>query len=135
MPQTQDRNAAFRDGEQYEYPVAAGALLYAGALAVFAGTATAVQPGGVATNLRVAGVCEERANNVGGAAGAIRAKVKRGVFRLRNSSAGDAITLAHVGSNCFIVDDETVAATNGSSTRSVAGVVRDVDAQGVWVQV
>jgi hypothetical protein len=34
----------------------------------------------------------------------------------------------------FIVDDETVAKTNGSSTRSVAGICRGVDAQGVWVE-
>ena len=34
---------------------------------------------------------------------------------------------------CYVVDDETVAKTNGTNTRSRAGVVVDVDAQGVWV--
>ena len=35
----------------------------------------------------------------------------------------------------YIVDDQTVAKTNGSSTRSAAGTIVDVDAQGVWVRV
>lgn len=135
MPLTQDSNRPRRDGEQYEFPVAAGAVCFTGGIAVFAGSATAVQPATTALNLRVAGVFEERANNTGGAAGAITAKVRRGVFRFRNSAAADAITLADVGNSCFIVDDETVARTNGSNTRSAAGVVRAVDAQGVWVQI
>jgi hypothetical protein len=33
-----------------------------------------------------------------------------------------------------VVDDQTVAKTNGSSSRSVAGIIRDVDADGVWVE-
>ena len=35
-----------------------------------------------------------------------------------NSASGDLITAAEVGSDCYIVDDQTVAKTNGSSTRS-----------------
>jgi hypothetical protein len=31
------------------------------------------------------------------------------------------------------VDDETVAATNGGSTRSAAGTVVGIDDDGVWV--
>jgi hypothetical protein len=34
-----------------------------------------------------------------------------------------------------VVDDQTVAKTNGSSTRSVAGIVRQVDSDGVWVEI
>ena len=52
-----------------------------------------------------------------------------------NSAAGDAITRAEIGDVCYIVDDETVAKTNGTSTRSAAGTIRDVDAQGVWVEI
>jgi hypothetical protein len=32
------------------------------------------------------------------------------------------------------VDDQTVAKTDGSTTRSVAGIVRGVDTDGVWVE-
>lgn len=45
----------------------------------------------------------------------------------------DAIALADIGSDCYIVDDQTVAKTSGSATRSVAGKIFDVDAAGVWV--
>lgn len=131
MPLSQDRNTPSRDAEQFEFPVAAGAVCYAGGIAVLNGTW--VQPGTTATGHRAVGVFEARADNTGGAAGAIRARVRRGCFRFKNSAA-DEITLADVGNNCFIVDDETVARTNGSNTRSIAGVIRDVDAQGVWVQ-
>ena len=51
-----------------------------------------------------------------------------------NSAATDAITLADIGKDCFIVDDQTVAKTDGSGTRSRAGRVFDVDADGVWVE-
>lgn len=43
-------------------------------------------------------------------------------------------TAADIGSDCYIVDDQTVAKTNGTNTRSVAGKIMDVDAQGVWVR-
>jgi hypothetical protein len=42
--------------------------------------------------------------------------------------------LADVGKQCYLVDDQTVAKTDGTNTRSPAGFVRDVDADGVWVE-
>jgi hypothetical protein len=84
--------------------------------------------------LKAIGRFEARANNLGGANGTIIGKVKRGIFRFANSSAGDLISNADVEADCFIVDDQTVAKTNGSGTRSVAGKVHMVDAQGVWVR-
>lgn len=131
---TQDRDTQRRDGDLFEFPVKANAKLYVGALAAIDATGNAV-PGAVATTLKSVGRVEERADNTGGADGAIRVKVRRGVFRYANSAAGDLIALADVGANCFIVDDQTVAKTNGTNTRSVAGVIRDVDAGGVWVQI
>ena len=43
------------------------------------------------------------------------------------------IAAADIGNNCYVVDDQTVAKTNGTNSRSVAGKVHDVDAIGVWV--
>ena len=57
-----------------------------------------------------------------------------GVFRVGNSSAGDAITKADIGAACYIVDDQTVAKTSGTNTRSPAGIVDGVDSLGVWVR-
>lgn len=68
-------------------------------------------------------------------AGVTRQRYREGTFLFANSSAGDLIVQADVGTVCYIVDDQTVAKTNGSSTRSPAGAVRAVDSQGVWVEV
>lgn len=59
---------------------------------------------------------------------------REGVFRYANSSAGDLIATANIGAVCYIVDDQTVALTNGTNTRSPAGIIYDVDALGVWVK-
>ena len=56
------------------------------------------------------------------------------MFHFANSAAADAIAIGDIGAVCFAVDDQTVAKTNGSSTRSPAGIVEDVDATGVWVR-
>ena len=44
-----------------------------------------------------------------------------------------SVQVPDIGKDCFIVDDQTVAKTNGANTRSRAGKVFDVDADGVWV--
>lgn len=60
--------------------------------------------------------------------------VRRGVFRWKDSRSSDAITTADWGKIVYIVDDETVAKTDGSAARSAAGVCRGVDLAGVWVE-
>lgn len=129
---TADRNTPTRSGKDFVFPLNAAKKAYAGAIAVLNGAY--VEPGTTALNLRAAGIFQETVDNSAGAAGAVSVKVARGVYRLGNSSAGDAITLADVGNDCYVVDDQTVAKTNGGNTRSVAGKVRDVDAVGVWVE-
>lgn len=130
---TQDRNTLRRDGNQMEPPVAAATRIWAGAIVCINASGYAV-PGATATTLKAAGVAEVRADNSAGAAGDIRVPTRKGVFRFANSSSGDAIALTDIGATCFIVDDQTVAKTNGTNTRSAAGTVVDVDADGVWVR-
>lgn len=130
---TTDRNTPRRDAVDFQFPVEAATKIFAGSIVCINASNRATK-GAVATTLKAAGVAQEIADNGAGAAGAINVKVKRGCFRFGNSSAGDLIALKDVGTNCYIVDDQTVALTNGSSTRSVAGVIRDVDSDGVWVE-
>lgn len=131
---TADRGTAQRGSQEFAYPVAAAIKIFAGALVCVNASGLATK-GAVSTTLKTVGVAVEQADNSAGAASAINVKVRRGCWRFANSSAGDQITLADVGATCFVVDDQTVAKTNGSSTRSAAGVVRDVDATGVWVEI
>lgn len=130
---TQDRNTISRNARDFGFPVAATKKLYAGTIACLSATGFAT-PGAVATTLIAVGRVKEFVDNSAGADGDLTVNVERGCFRFNNSAAADAITLAQVGTNCYIVDDNTVAKTNGGATRSVAGVIRDVDANGVWVE-
>ncbi|MGY6270828.1 hypothetical protein ACXIUT_14140 [Achromobacter denitrificans] len=129
---TQDRNTLRRDGNQIEPPVAATTRIYGGSIVCINTTGYAV-PGSTSTTLKVAGVAEDRADNSAGAAGDIRVRLRKGPHCFANSISADLITLADIGSDCYIVDDQTVAKTSGGDTRSVAGKVFDVDADGVWV--
>lgn len=129
-----DRNTPIRTAEDFEFPVAASTLIHAGSLVCINSSSLATK-GAVATTLKCVGIATERADNSAGLASAIRVKVRRGCFRFGNSTAADLIALADIGADCYIVDDQTVAKTNGGATRSVAGKIRDVDADGVWVQI
>lgn len=117
-----------RGGEFFEFTVAAGVTIYPGALVVLNASGDA-RPGGVATTYTAAGRAEA------GALAGEKVTVRRGIFRFGNSAAGDAITKANWGKTVYVVDDETVAATDGSTTRSAAGICRGVDAAGVWVEI
>jgi hypothetical protein len=127
-----DRNTPMKDAELVSVPVAANAVIYAGAL-VAANASGYAAPGSTATTLTYLGRSEEKVDNTGGSNGAKSALVRRGkAFKWKNSSS-DAVTQADLGKTCYIVDDETVAKTNGTSSRSAAGIVLGVEADGVWV--
>lgn len=128
---TSSRNTKARLGEVFDLPIKANTTCFQGSLVVLdAGYAA---PGRVAVGLIAIGMALETAAAV--AAGDASARVERGVFKFGNSTAGDLIAQANVGADCYIVDDQTVALTNGGATRSRAGKVSAVDADGVWVQI
>lgn len=131
---TSDLDTPSRDGNIFVYPVAANKKIYAGALVVL-DTSGNAEPGTTATGKVAVGRADQFVDNSGGAAAAVTVRVSQGVFRFNNSSAGDAITKAEIGDTCYIVDDNTVAKTDGTGTRSAAGKVVDVDSDGVWVKI
>lgn len=128
-----DRNTPRFDGDVGSYPVLASAKIYAGSIVVLDSSGWA-KPAVTATGLKCAGRAEAQVDNSAGGNGDLDVKVRYGVFRFANSAAADEITQAEVGSNAFIVDDQTVAKTDGTSTRSVAGRIEQVDDLGVWVR-
>ena len=134
MALTADRNTKRRDGVLYSDPVAAATRIFAGSIVCLDASGNAV-PGSTATTLTARGVAQEQVDNRDGAAGDLRVETRRGVFPFANSASTDEITRADIGNSAYIVDDETVAKTDGTSTRSVAGVIRDVDDSGVWVEI
>jgi hypothetical protein len=123
---------ALGDNKARDLPVTTNLYVKQGGLVVMYGGYA--RPGRTATTDYCVGVAQADADNTGGADGAISVRVERGIFRFKNSTSGDAITRSDIGATCYIVDDEQVAKTNGTNTRSAAGKVWDVDALGVWVE-
>ena len=122
---TQDRPTPEREGRLVSDPLAANAVVFAGALYVLdaAGNAT---PATAAAANPVRAVALARASQPHGDQ---RVEGALGVFRFDND--GGAITRADIGSDAFVVDDQTVAKTGTAK----AGVVVDVDEAGVWVRI
>lgn len=129
---TEGRNTKRRNGDQLSFPAAA-ALVLAGTIVALNTSGYAVG-GSTAADLVVVGVAEETVDNSAGAAGDLNVPVRRGVFAFANSASADAIANTDYGSTCYLVDNQTVAKTDGGSTRSAAGIVRGVDSNGVWVE-
>ena len=117
---TQDRNTPRAEGELRQGGVAAATLIYAGAL--------------VMRNAAGVGRAEARVDNSAGSAGDAVLTYRPGIYRFANSGGADEITVAEIGDVVFAVDDQTVAKTDGAASRSPAGHVDAVDAQGVWVR-
>jgi len=130
---TKGRNTPFRTGEARNFPVAASAVIYAGAMVALNATGYLV-PASTSTTLKVVGRAESNVDNSAGGNGALSCETRTGIFQFANSAAADLIARADIGADCYAVDDQTVAKTNGTNTRSIAGKIFDVDAQGVWVQ-
>lgn len=114
--------------------LAAAAKIYGGTIAAL-DAAGAMVKGTTTTVGRVLGVALKTWDNSTGAAGAVTGEAHVGIFGpFANSTAGDLIAAADVGATCYVVDDSTVAKTNGTNTRLAAGTVWAVDASGVWVK-
>ena len=126
-----DRNAPRREAFDFSFPVAAGKRIFAGAAVVIQADGYAA-PGSTATGLKSVGIAQEAVDNRDGGNGAVNVKVRRGCFAMKHGA--DPVTLADVCSPCYLVDDQTIAKTDGAGTRSQAGIVRDVDSASVWVE-
>lgn len=127
-----NRNTPRIERNKRVFPVAAATKIYAGAQVGVNASGYAV-PITTATGLKGAGRAAHLADNSGGTAGAIDVEVELGTFRYENSASADLITKADIGADAYGVDDQTVAKTSATSTRSVVGKIHDVDEQGVWV--
>lgn len=132
---TKDRKAtAVKGASRRQLGVAAAVKCYRGGLAV-KNASGYVQPGTTATGLKAIGRFVETVDNTTGANGDETAKTEAGVFSYENSAAGDLITIADIGNDAYIVDDQTVAKTDGTATRSIAGEIFDLADGLVWVKV
>lgn len=129
-----DRATPYQEGVFFQFPVATAKKIYAGAIVALNASGYAT-PGAVAATLVAVGRAEAQVDNTNGQNGDLNVTVRRGVFLYKNSADADLIARTEIGQACYIVDDETVAKTDGTGTRSPAGFIMNVDSLGVWVLV
>ncbi len=118
-------------GLNFTDPVAAGVLIYEGALVVLSAAGFA-QPGFESTDVTVRGIALTGADNSAGMDGSHIVMVRKGTFALNSDGS---ITRSDIGKPAYIVDDQTVSNSDGGGTRSVAGQIVNVDDDGVWVNI
>ena len=116
------------------YKMAGATHIYAGGMVAVNATGYAV-PADDAANLKVVGWAEEEVDNTG-ADGALKVRVAKGVVKMGNAAAADAVVQADVGVAVDVIDDETVATPGGAAVNSIpAGKVREIDADGgIWIE-
>ena len=131
--------ASFRDTKQVNSlvrsRVALGAskVVYAGGVVV-TDTATGYGCAGkTATGLVARGIAQQTVDNSSGAAGAAAADVDNRPAWL-DILGTDLVTQANVDQTVYLVDDHTIAATDGGGTRSIAGILREVGTLGALVE-
>lgn len=109
---------------------AANQVFYAGGVVVVKSDGFAYV-GITGTGLKIPGVCAFDLDTTGLADGAKQVDLTGGTIGVfENSASADLIAEDDVGKRCYLVDDETVALTDGSTTRSDAGMIFDVDENG-----
>ncbi len=128
---SQDRNTPELVGDRREGTLGLNQAVFAGSILMRNATGDLIKG---ATALACIGSGRADVRLASTTAGVTAIQYKAGMHRFANSAAGDLITKADIGTACYIVDDQTVAKTNGAATRSPAGLVEGVDANGVWVR-
>lgn len=132
MALIKDKGTLQKGGNLLVLALAAGAVIHGGAIVVidggYANKAT------TKTGLKFAGIAEEAVDNTAGANGAKTVEVRRERLFFAKNSVGDAVAQADLFNQCYLEDDETVAKTNGGSTRSLAGRVMGIEPNGIWVE-
>jgi len=121
-------------------PIAANVRIFKGALVGINSSGQAV-PGDTIANgcLSAVGKASATYDNrtgsaLGGLAAAVDVEIEYGVFAwVSKTGGGDDIAADDVGKVCFVVDDQTVALTNDTDTRGIAGMITEVRNGQVYV--
>ena len=138
------------DHQPIEYPIgkgASGQTLYRGSIAAISGGTTVTQGylkniATPATSDIVVGIIDgygpscgqaDTVPGLGGtvlntADGVLTANVATGTWLVKAGTGSDALTVTNVQQPVYLIDEQTVGATDGSSSRPVAGILVQVPA-------
>lgn len=121
------------------FPVAANTRIYKGVMVGIDSSGNLVDGAAAAAVFIVGKAAQDIDNTTGnqsgfsGLAGGATCNVAQGVFQWNNSASTDLIANANVGQPCYVADNQTVALT-GAGVRLFAGIITNVDTNGVWVE-
>jgi len=131
---TEARNTPSRAGSAIVVGVYTNTRIFAGSMVAINSSGYAVSASDAASQSVIGAAYEtvDNRTNADGAgdSGTMTIQVIRGVFRWVN---GDSFTDANIGDLAFVEDDQTVQKAASASNDSIAGVIIDVDDDGVWV--
>jgi hypothetical protein len=117
-----DNKLEYTEGAELGIPVINADSIYGGALVCVNAAGYAV-PGADTAGLIFMGVATDRADNSAGAIGAIKVPVRRrGLIKMKLATA---ITIANVGDNVFLVDDESVDLAGNVTNDIFCGIIAD----------
>ncbi len=128
---SKERKTNHREGAVFGIPLAANAKVFQGGVVVLNATGYG-RAGLTAVGQIAAGIAQATVDNTGGADGALLVDVERGVFDL---VADASVTRAAIGKTVYLIDDQTVHATDGAGTRSAAGTLVDLEGSVAWVRI
>ncbi len=111
----------------YVYKAAASVAFYQGSIVAIDTADGLLKKGAVSTTLKVIGVSAREFDTTGVAEDDRVIPVDHGTFgHFETAGGADEITADHIHKDCYLVDDDTVALTDGGGTRSRAGMIFDV---------
>lgn len=115
-----DLKLEYTEGVEVDLPMINGDIIYAGGWTCVNAAGYAL-PGSDTAGLIFMGIATERKNNSAGALGAISVPVRRrGLIKAKLATA---ITIANVGDEVFLVDDESVDLTANVTNKIFCGII------------
>lgn len=133
MALSADKQIEYTEGVDLSIPVDDGDKIYAGAIVCVNAAGYAVV-GADTAGLIFMGIAREQADNTSGADGAINVIVRRrGLFKMKLATA---ITIANVGDNVFIADDESVDLAGNVTNDIFVGIIASyIDTTHAWIDI
>jgi len=128
-----DKKLEYTEGVEISAPVGASQEIFSGGF-VCVGADGYLVPGADTAGLIFHGVSRENVDNSGGSDGDLNCKVRR--RGLIKAVMGTAITIANIGDNVFLVDDQTVDLVGNVTHNIFCGIIAGyIDTTHAWIDI
>lgn len=130
---TQDKKTEYTEGVEITLPVYQATTIYAGALVAVNASGYAI-PASDTSGLFFMGVAREYVDNSSGSSGDKTVTVRRrGLFKM---TLGHSISVANIGDNVFVVDDQTVdVAANVTNAIFCGNITGYISSASAWIDI